>query len=117
MDSSDPMQLLQYTYTYATVVMGGSSMMPNKTIYVADADLPLYEKAQALAGGNLSAAIASALKRYVSEAGEESGEIVVTVTEDGAQTKKRFRGKLAVEQRVRTPDGAQSVSYRVYQTE
>jgi len=92
-------------------------MMPNKTIYVADADLPLYEKAQALAGGNLSAAIASALKRYVAEAGEESGEIVVTITEDGAQTKKRFRGKLVVEQRVRTPDGAQSVSYRVYQTE
>jgi EXLDI family protein len=92
-------------------------MMPNKTIYVADADLPLYEKAQALAGGNLSAAIASALKSYVALAGEEGGEIVVTVTEDGAQTKKRFRGKLVVELRVRTPDGAQSVSYRVYQTE
>jgi EXLDI family protein len=92
-------------------------MMPNKTIYVADTDLPLYEKAQALAGGNLSAAIANALKRYVSEAGEESSEIVVTVTEDGAQTKKRFRGHLVVEQRVRTPDGARSASYRVYRTE
>jgi EXLDI family protein len=92
-------------------------MMPNKTIYVADADLPLYEKAQALAGGNLSAAIASALKRYVAEAGEESGEVVVTVTEDGAQSKKRFRGHFVVEQRVRTPDGAHSVTYRVYQTE
>ena len=95
-------------------------MMPNKTIYVADADLPLYEKAQALAGGNLSAAIATALKRYVSESDEESGEageIVVTVSEDGAQAKKRFHGQLIVEQRVRTPDGAQSVSYRVYRTE
>jgi EXLDI family protein len=95
-------------------------MMPNKTIYVADAELPLYEKAQALAGGNLSAAIATALKRFVSESGEESGEsgeIVVTVTEEGAQAKKRFRGQLIVEQRVRTPDGAQTVSYRVYRTE
>ena len=92
-------------------------MMANKTIYVADADLPLYEKAQALAGGNLSAAIATALKRYVSESGEESGEIVVTVTEDGAPVKKRFRGQLIVEQRVRTPDSAQTVSYRLYRTE
>jgi putative transposase len=101
-----------------TVSFGGRrAMMPNKTIYVADADLPLYDKAQTLAGGNLSAAIASALKRYVSEAGDESGEIVVTVTEDGAQTKKRFRGQLIVEQRVRTPDGAQAVLYRVYRTE
>ena len=92
-------------------------MMPNKTIYVADADLPLYDKAQSLAGGNLSAAIATALKRYVSEAGEERGEIVVTVTEDGAQAKKRFRGQLIVEHRVRALDNARSVSYRIYGTE
>src|SRR5262249_35148350 len=92
-------------------------MMPNKTIYVADADLPLYERAQALAGGNLSAAIATALKRYVSEPGEERGEMVVTVTEDGAPVKKRFRGQLIVERRVRKPDGAQTVSYRLYRTE
>ena len=33
--------------------------VPNKTIYVSDGDLPLYQRAQELAGGNLSAAIAS----------------------------------------------------------
>ena len=32
--------------------------VPNKTIYVSDGDLPLYQRAQELAGGNLSAAIA-----------------------------------------------------------
>ena len=40
-------------------------MVPNKTIYVSDGDLPLYQRAQELAGGNLSAAIAAALRRYV----------------------------------------------------
>jgi EXLDI family protein len=39
--------------------------VPNKTIYVSDGDLPLYQRAQELAGDNLSAAIAAALRRYV----------------------------------------------------
>ena len=39
--------------------------MPNKTIYVSDGDLSLYQRAQELAGGNLSAAISAALRRYV----------------------------------------------------
>jgi IS605 OrfB family transposase len=117
-----PLSVKQEPNTFSasaeTISFGGRSvMMPNKTIYVAEADLPLYEKVQALAGGNLSAAIATALKRFVSESGDESGEIVVTVTEDGAHAKKRFRGQLILEQRVRTPDGAQTVSYRLYRTE
>ncbi len=40
-------------------------MMPNRTIYVADSDLPVFEKAQQLAGDNLSATIAQALRRFV----------------------------------------------------
>ena len=39
--------------------------VPNKTIYVSDGDLPMFQRAQDLAGGNLSSAIASALRRYV----------------------------------------------------
>jgi EXLDI family protein len=39
--------------------------VPNKTIYVSDGDLKLFQRAQEIAGGNLSAAIATALKRYV----------------------------------------------------
>src|SRR4029079_834408 len=39
--------------------------VPNKTIYVSDGDLKLFARAQELAGGNLSAAISRALRRYV----------------------------------------------------
>ena len=39
--------------------------MPNKTIYVSDGDLKLFQRAQELAGGNLSAAISKALRRFV----------------------------------------------------
>jgi EXLDI family protein len=54
--------------------------VPNKTIYVSDGDLPLYERAQQLAGGNLSAAISSALRRYVDvEDGRREGFDSVTV--------------------------------------
>ena len=31
--------------------------VPNKTIYVSDGDMPLFQRAQELASGNLSAAI------------------------------------------------------------
>jgi EXLDI family protein len=39
--------------------------VPNKTVYVSEGDLPLYQRAQELAGDNLSAAITAALRRYV----------------------------------------------------
>ncbi|HEV2457979.1 MAG TPA: EXLDI protein [Ktedonobacterales bacterium] len=91
--------------------------MPNKTIYVADADVPLFDQAQALAGGNLSAAIAQAVRRYVATAQPASDEVIVQVNEGGVTSKKRFHGKLLAQQKVRTPDGARAVTYRVYQTE
>jgi EXLDI family protein len=69
--------------------------VPNKTIYVSDGDLPFYDRAQQLAGGNLSAAIAKALKRYVDvEDGRREGfeEITVRVLPGGR--KIRFSGVL-----------------------
>ena len=39
--------------------------MPNKTIYVSDGDLPVFQRAQELADGNLSQAISRALRRFV----------------------------------------------------
>jgi len=45
------------TYTYTC----RNGVMPNKTIYVSDNDLPLFERAPSLAGGNLSAAITQAV--------------------------------------------------------
>ena len=70
--------------------------MPNKTIYVSDGDLPIYQRAQELAGDNLSAAIAAALRRYVEvEEGRREGfdEIIVRVG-PGKGRKVRFTGVL-----------------------
>lgn len=65
--------------------------MPNKTIYVSDSDLPLYDRAQALAGGNLSAAIAKALRRFVDmEDGRKEGFDQITVRV-GPQAKRKVR--------------------------
>ena len=71
--------------------------MPNKTIYVSDGDMRTYQRAQELAGGNLSAAISSALRRYVDvEEGRREGfdEVVVRVGL-GTGRKVRFVGVLA----------------------
>ena len=71
--------------------------MPNKTIYVSDGDLRMYQRAQELAGGNLSAAISSALKRYVDveEAKREGYEEVVVRVGLGNGRKVRFTAALA----------------------
>ena len=72
------------------------AVVPNKTIYVSDADLPLYQRAQEVAGGNLSAAISAALRRYVDvEDGRREGfdEIIVRVG-PGRGRKVRFTGVL-----------------------
>ena len=73
------------------------AQVPNKTIYVSDGDLPIYQRAQELAGGNLSAAIAAALRRYVDvEEGRREGfdEITVRVGSGKARRKVRFTGVL-----------------------
>jgi len=70
--------------------------MPNKTIYVTETDLPIFERAQELAGNNLSATIAEALKRFIKvEEAKRSGfeEITVKLGEDGTYQNKRFIGK------------------------
>jgi EXLDI family protein len=72
--------------------------MPNKTIYVSDDDLPVYKRAQELAG-NLSSAISIALRKYVElEEGRLEGydEITVRVGR-GAGRKQRFSGVLLAE--------------------
>ncbi len=73
--------------------------MPNKTIYVSEGDLRLYQRAQELAGGNLSSAIASALRRFVDlQEGLKEGfdDIVVRVGVGGGR-KVRFTGVLVGE--------------------
>ena len=73
--------------------------VPNKTIYVSDGDLKLFARAQELAGGNLSQAIAKALKRYVdAEEGLREGfdDVVVRVGL-GSGRKVRFTAALVGE--------------------
>jgi len=90
--------------------------VPNKTIYVSDDDLPLYQRAQELAGGNLSAAISTAIQRYIEvEEGRKDGydEIIVTIG-TGAGRKVRFSGALLGEWRHSTSTRVEVV--RVYRS-
>jgi EXLDI family protein len=69
--------------------------MPNKTIYVSEDDLPLFERAQELSGANLSSAIVQALKRFIElEEARKKGldEITVQVGIGGVRQQKRFMG-------------------------
>ncbi|MCA1670290.1 MAG: EXLDI protein [Thermomicrobia bacterium] len=91
--------------------------MPNKTIYVSDDDLPLYQRAQELAGGSLSAALARALRRFVEvEEGRLEGyeEITIRVGHGGVGRKQRFSGVLLGEWGHST--GRRVEKFRVYRT-
>jgi hypothetical protein len=49
--------------------------MPNKTIYIKDEDMPLFERAAEIAGDSLSSVIADALRDYVRRKGAEGAGI------------------------------------------
>jgi EXLDI family protein len=93
--------------------------MPNKTIYVSDADLPVFQRAQDLTGGNLSAAISKALHRLVEvEEGLLEGfeEVTVRVGVEPGKL-QRFQGVQLVDWN-RTASGGMGGQerYRVYRT-
>ncbi len=93
--------------------------MPNRTIYVADADLPIFEKAQKLAGDNLSAAIAQALRYFVEkEEAKKSGfeEITVKVGKGRPYLTKQFRGRALAKRRIQVQNGSRILTFVVYQT-
>ncbi|MBL1073051.1 EXLDI protein [Nocardia sp. 2] len=90
--------------------------MPNKTIYVSDEDLKLFQRAQELVGGNLSGAIVTALRRYIElEEGRIEGydEVILKVGKDGVR-QVRFSGKLLAE--LHEVTDKQVEDYRVYRT-
>src|ERR1700675_3142820 len=93
------------------------SIMPNRTIYVADADVQLFEKAQVLAGGNLSAAIVEALRRFVEDREERESNFEEITIDVGKITrmKKRFQGRLLAKGRVFEQNDARRLAYSVYQ--
>lgn len=94
--------------------------MPNKTIYVAEKDLPLYERAQEIAGGNLSAAISNALTDYVQRHGtaaDAHGEVTVSVGQAGMRRRKRFIGTPIARWQGKSSRGKSIVErYIVYRT-
>ncbi|NDU71199.1 EXLDI protein [Actinomadura sp. DSM 109109] len=70
--------------------------MPTKTVYVSDDDVELYQRAQELAGGNLSSAISRALRRYVEIADaavEDFDDVELPVGRGGVYHRKRFVGR------------------------
>ena len=93
--------------------------MPNKTIYIADADVPLYEKAQKLAGDNLSAAIAHALRVFVErEEARQSGyeDITIKVGKGHPYIQQQFRGRLLAKRHIKIANEARILIMNVYQT-
>ncbi|MBB5913990.1 EXLDI family protein [Nocardia transvalensis] len=75
--------------------------MPNKTVYVSDDDLPLFQRAQELVGGNLSGAIVTALRRFIElEEGRQEGfdEVLLRIGHNGGR-QVRFSGALLGEMR------------------
>jgi|GEM_PF-510808 len=108
-----------YVYLFLWPVISKGSDLPNKTIYVSDDDLPLFERVQELAGANLSAAIVRALRRYIEfEEARQKGfdEITVIVNSEGAHRRKRFLGQRLVRWVQFTPNGKGTIIINVYRT-
>ena len=93
--------------------------MPNKTIYVSDDDLWVFDRAQELNDGNLSSAIARALHRFVAvKEAQMKGyeEVTVRVGRGGARRYKRFIGQRIARWRHRTGESRPDEIYTVYRT-
>ena len=70
--------------------------MPNKTIYVSEQDVSLFEEAKDIAGGALSSVIARALREYVSKHQKKTQgmkEVSVKVGSHNSQRDQRFIGE------------------------
>ena len=93
--------------------------MPNKTIYVSEDDLPLFERAQEVSGTNLSSVIVRALRRFLElEEASQRGldEITVIVNKEGAHRRKRFVGQRLVRWIQPTANGKGTEIQNVYHT-
>ena len=107
--------------------------MPNKTIYVRDEDVSLFEEAEKLGGDSLSSVIAEALRRFVAtKKAEQQGMQEYTLSVgvlrsqgDDDTRKVRFVGRLLAEAEVLTDHQTSSRSsrddrgtdYKIYQTQ
>ncbi|MFT8871200.1 MAG: EXLDI protein [Sporolactobacillus sp.] len=91
--------------------------MPNKTIYVPDSDLQVFDDAQQVSGKNLSATIVHAL-RFYTKIGEGRGfaHIEVSEGESGTFKRKRFIGRELASAAVNDQKGQRQTNYVVYET-
>jgi len=98
--------------------MEGNVAMPNRTIYVSDDDLPVFEEAQRLAGANLSATIARALRRFVdAERPRAAGFEEITVQVGKAvHIPQRFLGRTLAKGQSGERAEPQREVYEVFQT-
>lgn len=92
--------------------------MVAKNIYVADSDLPTFERAAELAGG-MSTAVAAGLQLYVAQQERERRQvemrtIELEVQEGPVVTTKRFTGRQLLRYELR--DGMRARAFRVYLT-
>lgn len=111
---------LTYVDVYVYSLHRYDADMPNKTIYVSDADLPVFQRAQELTGGNLSGAISKAIHRLVEvEEGRLAGFDEITVSVGvGGKKRQRFQGvRLAEWSRTSTESGSGGEErFSVYRT-
>ncbi len=89
----------------------------NKTIYVSEDDLPLFEEAQKLFRGNLSAVIAHALRLFVESRTREGDFKNVTLVVGGPEDRRseRFAGRHIADWRHLDSQGTALV-FSVYRT-
>lgn len=93
--------------------------MPNKTIYVANDDQPVFDHAQNLAGDNLSSVIVRALKEFIARNESQAKgfkDITVQVGSKGMQREKHFRGRLVIKWSGPNLDEKSWLQARVYRT-
>jgi len=98
--------------------------MPNKTIYVSEKDLDLYNRAQDLFGGNLSAAITEALRSYVEwesddqeDFEKEPHEVIVKVGKQGSKWRQKFVGRQLIKWREGNDSNPTHQIHRLYVTQ
>lgn len=70
------LRCLVYTYTYTY-----TGDMPNKTLYIKDADIALFEKAQEQLGDSVSSMFAEFLRDRVANLTPEEGRIIALVNQ------------------------------------
>lgn len=91
----------------------------NKTIYVSEDDFPIFEHAQQLFGGNLSGAIAHAIRLFVDTHADPEPpyeEITVVVGPPGRRRRQRFWGRHVADWRHLESQAGVALAFSVYVT-